>query len=67
MTCLVPLLEDQIELLRKQVKDAAYSHDALFSEVAALRAENATLRERLEPQPPAMTGNEPAEGVSAED
>lgn len=66
MTCLVALLEDQIELLRKQVKNAAYSHDGLFARVGALEAENAVLRERLEPQPPMMLGNEAADDKTAD-
>ena len=58
MSCLIALLEDQIELLRKQVKDAALSHDALFARVSNLEAENTALREMHEPQPAIMSGNE---------
>jgi regulator of replication initiation timing len=67
MSCLVPLMEEQIELLRKQVKNAALSHDALFAEIGALKAENSALREKLEPQPPMMTGSEPVGTTSGED
>lgn len=56
MSCLIPLLEDQIELLRKQVKDAALSHDAQFAQITSLTAENAALREKLSPTPPMMEG-----------
>lgn len=57
MSCLIPLMEDQIELLRKQVKDAALSHDVQFAKITALEAENAALREQLNPTPPMMTAS----------
>lgn len=56
MSCLIPLLDDQIDLLRQQVKNAALSHDALFAKVSALEAENADLRGKLYPDPPVMSG-----------
>ncbi|WP_426229283.1 hypothetical protein [Pararhizobium sp. DWP3-4] len=56
MSCLIPLLEEQIDLLRKQVKDAGLSHDAQHAKITLLEAENARLREKLYPQPPIMEG-----------
>lgn len=56
MSCLIALMEDQIELLRNQVKNAALSHDAQHAKITALEAENAELRGKIEPQPPLMTG-----------
>ena len=56
MSCLIPLLEDQIDLLRKQVKDAGLSHDAQHAKITTLEAENARLRHELDPQSPIIEG-----------
>ncbi|WP_426126343.1 hypothetical protein [Pararhizobium sp. PWRC1-1] len=56
MSCLIALLEDQIDLLRKQVKDAGLSHDAQHAKITALEAENARLRGELNPSSPIMEG-----------
>jgi hypothetical protein len=56
MSCLIQLLEDQNDLLRTQVKNAALSHDAQHARITSLEAENARLREELDPMPPIMEG-----------
>ncbi len=56
MSCLIQLLEDQNELLRTQVKNAALSHDVQHAKITTLEAENARLRHELDPQPPMMEG-----------
>ncbi|KQV31157.1 hypothetical protein [Rhizobium sp. Root1204] len=67
MSCLIPLMEDQIELLQKQVKNAGLSHDAQHARITALEAENAALREKLNPTPAMMVGAEPTIDTSGED
>jgi phage shock protein A len=66
MSCLILLMEDQIELLRKQVKDAALSHDAQHAKIIALEAEIAELRAKGEPQTLMMTAAEPSANASVE-
>lgn len=67
MSCLIQLLEDQNDLLRTQVKNAGLSHDAQHARIAALEADNARLRDELDPQPPMMTGTvEPAAEVEGD-
>ena len=56
MSCLIQLLEDQNELLRTQVKNAALSHDVQHAKITTLEAENARLRHELDPQPPILEG-----------
>lgn len=56
MSCLIQLLEDQNELLRTQVKNAALSHDLQHARITTLEAENARLLHELDPESTVVEG-----------